>query len=107
MILYLDRSRSAMIMPGSWGQNLEVNLNINKQLIHKFAHFLYSNVNRSCFRHPLCDLSQDRQLSELRPSSLSIFVASDPTRDVHNKIYSLNIRENLLTVSQTTDSLSS
>ena len=38
-------------------------------IIHNLAHLLYSNVNRSCFAHPLCDLSQDRQLSGLRPSS--------------------------------------
>ena len=70
-------------------QNVQHNINIAKQLIHSFAHSLYSNVNRSCFGHPLCDLSQVRQLSGLHPSSLSI-LASDPTRDVHNKIYSLN-----------------
>ena len=39
--------------------NLDVspNLNINKQLIHRYAHSLYSNVNRSCFGRPSCDLS--------------------------------------------------
>ena len=56
-------------MPGSWFQNLQDNLNIDKQLIHNLAHLPYSNVNRSCSGHPdpLCDLSQDRQLSGLRP----------------------------------------
>ena len=56
-------------MPGSWGQNLQNNLNIDKQIIHNLVFLLYSNVNRSCFGHPSCDLSQDRQLSGLRPSS--------------------------------------
>ena len=58
-------------MPRSWFQNLQDNLNINKQLIHKFAHLLYSNVNKSCFGHPSWDLSQDRSI-----------VASDPTREL-------------------------
>ena len=48
-------------MAGCGGQNLQINLNIDKQIIHNLAHLLYSNVNRSCFGHPLCDLSQDRQ----------------------------------------------
>ena len=73
-------------MPGSWFQNLQDKLNIDKQLFHNFAHLLYSNVNRSCFGHPLCDLSQDRQLEG---RSLSWHHA-DPTRDVHTKIFSLN-----------------
>ena len=64
------------------------NINIDKQLIHNFAHLLYSNLNRSCFGHPLCDLSQYRQLSGLCPSSWSL-LASDPTQDVHTKIYSI------------------
>ena len=50
-------------MPGSGGQNLQNNLNINKQIIHNLAHLLYSNMNRSYFGHPSCDLSQDRQYS--------------------------------------------
>ena len=77
-------------MAGSWGQHLQDNLNIDKQ-IHNLANLLYSNRNRSSFGHSLCDLSQDRQLSGLPegPSSCSI-LASDPTRDVHTKIYSLN-----------------
>ena len=78
-------------MAGSWGQHLQDNINIDKQIIHNLAHLLYSNVNRSCFGHPSCDLSQDRQLSGPSPSSGSI-LASDPTRDVHTKIYSLNGR---------------
>ena len=49
-------------MPGSWLQNLQDTLNINKQLIHNFARLQYSNMNRSCFGYPLCDLRQDRQL---------------------------------------------
>ena len=60
-------------MAGSWFQNLQDNININKQLIHDFAHLLYSNVNRSCFGHPLCDLSQDRQLSGLGTSFKLIY----------------------------------
>ena len=76
-------------MAGSWGQHLQDNLNIDKQIIDNLAHLLYSNGNRSCFVHPSCDLIQDRQLSGLRPSSWSI-LASDPTWDVHTKIYFLN-----------------
>ena len=53
-------------MPGTQIQNLLNNLNIDTQIIHNLAHLLYSNVNRSCVGHPLCDLSQDRQLSGLR-----------------------------------------
>ena len=49
-------------MPGPWGQHLQDNLNIDKQIIHNLAHLLYSNVNRSCFERPSCDPSQDRQL---------------------------------------------
>ena len=56
-------------MAGSWGQHLQDYLNIDKQIIDNLAHLLYSNGNRSCFVHPSCDLSQDRQLSGLRPSS--------------------------------------
>ena len=58
-------------MPGNIGQaqNLNDNLNIDTQIIHNLAHLLYSNVNRSCYGHPLCDLSHDRQLSGLHPSS--------------------------------------
>ena len=56
-------------MPGSLGQNLQDNRNIDKQIFHDLAHLLYSNVNRSCFGHPSWDLSQDRQLSGLHPSS--------------------------------------
>ena len=46
-------------------QNLQDNLNTDAHIIHNLAHLLYSTVNRSCFGHPLCDLSQDRQLSGL------------------------------------------
>ena len=53
----------------SWGQNLQNNLNIEKQIIHNLAYLLYSNGNRSCFGSPLCDLSQDTQLSGLHPSN--------------------------------------
>ena len=52
-------------MAGPLGQNLQDNLNTNEQIIHNLSHLLYSNVNRSCFGHPSCDLSQDRQLSGL------------------------------------------
>ena len=38
-------------------------------IIHNLAYLLYSNVKRSCFGHPSCDLSQDRQLSGLHPST--------------------------------------
>ena len=72
MILYLDRLRSAMIYPldRSWlGHGADIyRINIDKQIIHNLAHLLYSNGNRSCFGHPSCDLSQDRQLSGLCPS---------------------------------------
>ena len=44
-------------------QNLQDNFNIDTHIIHNLVHLLYSNVNRSC------DLSQDRQLSGLHPSS--------------------------------------
>ena len=54
-------------MPGAQTQNLQDNLNIDTQNIHNLE--LYSNVNRSCFGHPLCDLSQDRQISGLRSLS--------------------------------------
>ena len=50
-------------MPGARTQNLQYNLNIDTQIIRNLEHLLYSNVNRSCFGHPLCNLSQDRQLS--------------------------------------------
>ena len=76
-------------MTGSWVQHLQDNLNIDKRIIHNLALLLYSNGNRSCFGHPSCDLSQDRQLPGLRPSRISI-LASDPTQDVRTKIYSLN-----------------
>ena len=56
-------------MSRSGSQNLQNNLNIDKQIIHNLAHVLSFNLNRSCFGHPSCDLSQDRQLSGLRPSS--------------------------------------
>ena len=77
-------------MAGIQAHDLQDNFNIDTQIIHNLAHLLYSNVNRSCFGHPSCELSQDRQLSGLRPSSLSI-LASDHTWDIHTKIYSLNI----------------
>ena len=53
-------------MPGTHAQNLQDNLNIDAHIIHNLLH---SNENRSCFGHLLCDLSQDRQLSGLRPLS--------------------------------------
>ena len=56
-------------MAGTQAQNLQDNVNIDTQIIHILVYLLYSNVNRSCFGHPSCDLSQDRQLSGLRPSS--------------------------------------
>ena len=56
-------------MPGAQTHNLQYNRNIDTQIIHNLAYLLYSNVNRSCFGHPSCDLRQDRQLSGLRPSS--------------------------------------
>ena len=75
MILYIDRSQLAMIYPldrsclGHGFENLQDNLNIDEQLIHNVAHLLYHNVKRSCFGHPLCDPSLDRQLSGLHPLS--------------------------------------
>ena len=57
-------------MAGTQAQNLQDNFNIDTQTIHNLEHnLLYSNMNRSCFGHPLRDLSQDRQLSGLHPSS--------------------------------------
>ena len=56
-------------MPGTQTQNLQYNLNIDTKIIHNLAHLLYSNRNRSCFGLPSYDLSQDRQLSGLRPLS--------------------------------------
>ena len=56
-------------MAGTQAQKLQDNFDIDTQTIHNLAHLLYSNVNRSCFGHPLCDLSQDRQLSGLRATS--------------------------------------
>ena len=56
-------------MDGTQAQYLQDDFNIDTHIIHNLAHLLYSNVNRSCFGHPSCDLSQDRQLSGLRPSS--------------------------------------
>ena len=49
-------------MAGTQAQKLQDNFNIDTHIIHNLAHLLYSNVNRSCFGHPSCDLSQDRQL---------------------------------------------
>ena len=79
---------TGQIMLRTHVQNLQYNPNIDKQIIHNLVRLLYSNRNRSCFRHPLCDLSQDRQLSGLHSLSWSI-LASDPTWDVQPKIYSL------------------
>ena len=56
-------------MAGLWGQDLQDNLNINKQNIHNLSHLLYPNLNRSCFGRPSSDLSQVKQFSGLRPSS--------------------------------------
>ena len=53
-------------MAGPWGQPLQDNLNIHKQIIHSLTHLLYSDRNRSCFGHPLCDLCQDRQFSGVK-----------------------------------------
>ena len=55
-------------MAGTQAENLQGNFNIDTQIIHDL-HLLYSNMTRSCFGHTLCDLSQDRQLSGLCPSS--------------------------------------
>ena len=56
-------------MAGTQAQNLQDNFNIDTHIIRNLAHLLYSNVNRSCFGHPSCDLSRDIQLSGLRPLS--------------------------------------
>ena len=56
-------------MVGTQGHNLQDSFNIDEHIIHNLAHLLYSNVNRACFGRPSCDLSQDRQLSGLCPSS--------------------------------------
>ena len=47
-------------MAGTQAQNLEDNFNIDTHIIHNLSHLLYSNVNRSCFGRPSCDLNQDR-----------------------------------------------
>ena len=47
-------------MPGTQAQYLKDNLNIDAQIFHNLAHLLYSNLNRSCYGHPLWDLSHDR-----------------------------------------------
>ena len=55
MILYLDRSGSAMIYPvdRSWlsdGVNIyRINLNIDKQIIHNLANLDYYILTGSCF----------------------------------------------------------
>ena len=56
-------------MAGIEAQHLQDNFNIDTQTIHNLAHLLYSNANKSCFGHPSCDLSQDRQPSGPCPSS--------------------------------------
>ena len=56
-------------MARTQAKDLQDNFNIDTQTIHNLAHLLHSNVNRSSFGHPSCDLSQDRQLSGLCPSS--------------------------------------
>ena len=56
-------------MGGTQAQNLQGNFNIDTQICHNLACLVYSNVNRSCFGLPSCDLSQDRQPSGLRPLS--------------------------------------
>ena len=56
-------------MAETQAQNLQDNFNIDTQIINNLAHLLYSNMNRSCFGHFSCDLSQDRELSGLRPLS--------------------------------------
>ena len=56
-------------MPGTQNQNLQYNLKFDTQIMNNVGHLLYSNRNRSCFGHPSCDLSQDRQLSGLCPFS--------------------------------------
>ena len=54
-------------MAGSWGHNLQNNIDI--QIVLNLAHLLYSNMNKSCFGHSSWDQSQDRQLSGFHPSS--------------------------------------
>ena len=54
-------------MPATQTQHLQYTLNIHTQIIHNLADLLYSNGNTSCFEHPSCELSQDRQLSGLHP----------------------------------------
>ena len=49
-------------MVGTQAQHFEDNFNIDTYIIHNLSYLLYSNVNRSCFGHPSCDLSQDKQL---------------------------------------------
>ena len=76
-------------MIGSWFQNLQDNLNINKESIHKFAHLLYSSMNRSCFGHPLCIKSE--------PSSQDCLLRADLSwhHHVHNRVYSLNMNPDI------------
>ena len=47
-------------MAGTQAQILQDNFNFATHIIHNLARLLYTNVNRSCLGHPLCDLSQDR-----------------------------------------------
>ena len=54
-------------MAGTQAQNLQDNFNNDTQTIHSLAHLLYSNGNRSCFGHPLCDLSQDTSFELIYP----------------------------------------
>ena len=44
-------------MAGTQAQNIQDNFNIDTQISHNLAHLLYSNDNRSCLRHPSCDLT--------------------------------------------------
>ena len=56
-------------MAGTEARNLQYDFNIDTQIVHNLAHLLYSNRNGPYYGQPTCDLSQDRQLSGLRPLS--------------------------------------
>ena len=85
MIYQLDRSCLGHRL------NIYMQVNIDKQHFHnlKYLQVLYSIRNRSCCGHPSCDM---RQISGICPYGRSI-MASNHTRDVNSKIYSL-IRPN-------------
>ena len=47
---------SIQVIPWTQAQNLQNNLNIDRQVIHNLAHLLYSNRYRSCFIDHVLDI---------------------------------------------------